>query len=193
MADLAPSLAHLEAPHLIPLRVDRFSPYHADPAAWALEIAGPEPHYHFIYPADAATLADLAYSFEHRHADGRDPETYVGPLRRAIEEWQANQEAAYRSLRYRRGPGFLVVRDRRPRLAQADYTLEDLEAKIYLACEDGATAAGALAALGPAGSEVLSENDVREFLDELVGLRLVYEEDGRYLALALPASLPEHG
>ncbi len=33
---------------------------------------------------------------------------------------------------------------------------------------------------------------VREFLDELVTLRLAYHEGGRYLALALPAGLPEH-
>jgi hypothetical protein len=38
----------------------------------------------------------------------------------------------------------------------------------------------------------LDLDDVQEFLDELVGSRLMYEEDGRYLALALPARLPEH-
>jgi hypothetical protein len=33
--------------------------------------------------------------------------------------------------------------------------------------------------------------EVRAFLDRLVGLRLAYEEGGRYLGLALPANLPE--
>ncbi len=106
--------------------------------------------------------------------------------------WREGSEAGYRSLRYRRGPDFLLVRDRRPGLEPADYTFDDHEARIYLACEDGTTAAEALAALGPAGSEDLTVDGVREFLDELVTLRLAYHEGGRYLALALPAGLPEH-
>ncbi len=193
MAALVPSLVHLQAPQLIRLRLDRFSPYHDRPREWGLEGVGPAPHYRLIYPADEAALRDLAYGFEYRHADGRDPETYVEPLRRAIEQWQANEETGYRSLRYRRGPGFIVVRDRRPGLEAADYTFDDHEARIYLACGDGATAAEAWSALGVDATSDLSVDDVREFLDELVGLRLAYEEDGRYLALALPASLPEHG
>jgi hypothetical protein len=32
----------------------------------------------------------------------------------------------------------------------------------------------------------LDEDDIREFLDELVASRLVYRERDRYLALALP-------
>ena len=39
----------------------------------------------------------------------------------------------------------------------------------------------------------LDVDDVEEFLDNLVASRLMYEEDGRYLALPLPARLPEHG
>jgi len=34
-------------------------------------------------------------------------------------------------------------------------------------------------------------DDVTEFLDELVELRLAFEEGGRYLALALPPDLLE--
>jgi hypothetical protein len=71
-------------------------------------------------------------------------------------------------------------------------TFEDLEARIYLACEDGATPRQAWAALGEDGMGEIPEGEVRQFLDELVAMRLVYEEHGRYLGLALPAHLPEH-
>ncbi len=191
MAALVPSLAHLQAPSLFPLALERFSPYHERPEEWGLEVLGPAARYRLIYPADEATLADLAHCFEYRHADGRDPETYVAPLRRAIEKWEANEEAGYRALRYRRGPDFVVVRDRRPGLEPADYTFAEAEAKIYLACQDGATATDAWNALGPAGATDLQVDDVREFLEELVDLRLAFEEGGRYLALALPANLPQ--
>lgn len=189
MAALVPSLAHLAPPSMGRLVLERFSPYHERPEAWGLTVLGPLPFYRFLYPVDDATLADLAYAFQYRYPDGRDPETYVTPLRRAAEAWRAETATGYRALRYRRGPDFLVVRDRRPGLEPADYTLEDWEAQLYLACENGATPREALAALDSAAE--VNVEEVREFLEELVDLRLAYQEDGRYLALALPANLPE--
>jgi hypothetical protein len=143
MAGLVPSLTHLVPPVLCRLALHRFSPYHDRPAEFGLEVLGPLPWYRLVYPADDTTLAALAYNFDYRHADGRDPETYVGPLREAIEAWQASHAASYRALRYRRGPGFLVVHDRRPSLEAADYSFGEREARLFLACEDGATAAEA--------------------------------------------------
>ena len=161
MADVVPSLTHLPAPSFYPLALHRFSPYHERPHEWGLEVVGPLPYYRFIYPVGAATLRDLAYTFEYRHSDGRDPETYVEPLRRAIGHWDAHSDAGFRSLRLRRGPGFIVIHDRRPGLEAAEYMFEDLEARIYLACDDGATAAEARAALGPVGTADLGADDVR--------------------------------
>jgi ribosomal peptide maturation radical SAM protein 1 len=190
MARVVPSLAHLWPPTLGRLALHRFSPYHERPAEFGLENLGPMPWYGLVYPTDHETLAGLAYNFDYRHADGRDPDTYIGPLRAAIEAWRSGHSVAYRALRYRRGPGFLVVQDRRPGLA-ADYSFDEDEARLYLACADGATPAEACATLQAAGTVDVDVEDVRAFLDELVTGRLVYEEQGRYLALALPASLPE--
>jgi ribosomal peptide maturation radical SAM protein 1 len=191
MAEVVPSLAHLEPPTLGGLVLDRFSPYHERPGEFGLEILGPRSWYQYVYDTDDATLMDLASTFEYRHLDGRDPETYVAPLRRAIDTWRANGPASYRALRYRRGPGFLVVHERRPDLEPADYSFEEREARLYLACEDGATAEEAWASLRATGATDVDVDDVEAFLDELVTLRLVYEENGRYLALALPANLLE--
>jgi ribosomal peptide maturation radical SAM protein 1 len=193
LAGLAPSLSHLTPPMLCRLAIHRFSPYQERPAEFGLEVTGPLPWYRLVYPADDATLADLVYNFDYRHADGRDPETYVGPLREAIEAWQRAHREGYRALRYRRGPGFLVVQDRRPDLDPADYSFSEREARLFLACEDGATAAEAHRALPEAERADLDVDDVTEFLDDLVASRLMYEEDGRYLGLALPARLLQEG
>ena len=129
MAELVPSLVHLQPPKLgRPVVLHRFSPYHERPAHYGLEIVGPRRWHPYVYAADAATLTDLAYSFEYRHVDGRKPETYVAHFGRAIETWRARWPAAYRTLRYRRGPGFLVVHDRRPGLPTADYAFGEHEA-----------------------------------------------------------------
>lgn len=191
MAALVPALEHLAPPSLGPLVLDRFSPYHEHPGDFGIEIAGPLPYYEMIYPADTATLNDLAYSFQYAHADDRDPDTYVMPLRRAIDEWRSASRTSYRALRYRRGPAGLLVQDGRPHSDRANYTLGERETAIYLACADGATAGEAQRALGAAGVGELDVKEIREFLDELTRARLVFAEDGRYLALALPWRLPE--
>ncbi len=191
MAELIPSLTHLQPPTMGCLVMERFSPYHQRPGDFGLEMVGPLPHYRFLYPVDEPTLTDLAYGFEYRYSDGRDPEIYSEPVRRAVEIWRANREAAFRSLRYRRGPGFLTITDRRPNLETADYSFGESEALIYLACEDGATAAQAFEAVRGAGTTDVSVEDVQEFLEDLVESRLAFEEGGRYLALALPVNLTE--
>jgi ribosomal peptide maturation radical SAM protein 1 len=191
MAALVPALEHLAPPTLGPLVLDRFSPYHERPGDFGLTIEGPLPYYELIYPTDPATLNDIAYSFQYAHADDRDPDAYVMPLRRAIEKWRRGYPTSYRSLRYRRAPGGLVVQDGRSQTDQANYSFGEREAAIYLACEDGATVDEVHDALRAAGRADVGRNEIREFLDELTGSRLVFAGDGRYLALALPWRLPE--
>jgi ribosomal peptide maturation radical SAM protein 1 len=184
MADLVPSLTHLEPPRLVPLQLDRFSPHYDRPQDFGIVPLGPRRDFRFVYPADRvddATLAEIAYSFEFEHVDGRDPEAYSAALQRAIRDWQANGRTAIGTLRYRRGPGFLIIADRRPGLEPTEYQLGEAEARIYLACEDGATAEEARRTVAE-----LSAAEVEEFLEELVEARLACKVDGRYLALALP-------
>jgi ribosomal peptide maturation radical SAM protein 1 len=186
MADLVPSLTHLEPPRLVPLQLDRFSPYFEAPGEFGIVARGPRRDFRFVFAADQvddATLEEIAYSFEFGYADGRDPTAYTADFQRAIRGWQSTPRAAIGTLRYRRGPGFLVVSDRRPGLDSAEYRFGEDEARIYLACEDGATAEQALHS---ASSGDLSTADVEDFLEELVAARLACKVDGRYLALALP-------
>ena len=186
MAELAPSLGHLEPPRLVPLQLDRFSPYFDAPADFGIVPLGPRRDFRFVFPEDEvddAALDEIAYSFDFRYADGRDPGAYTAAFRRAIRGWQSTGRAAIGTLRYRRGPGFLTVTDRRPGLDPAEYRLGETETRIYLACEDGATAEQARRA-----APGLSAADVEDFLGDLVASRLACKVDGRYLALALPPS-----
>jgi ribosomal peptide maturation radical SAM protein 1 len=187
MADLMRSLVHLEPPRLVPLALDRFSPYHDRPEAFGLIPLGPRRDYEFIHPTlDAATRQALAYTFEYRHADGREPATYVRPVREVVEAWRASSEQAFGSLRYRRHRRGLTVTDRRPGLDATEYRLGAAEAAAYLACEEGATLARIDATLRAAGL-ALSEGALEAFVDECAAARLVYRDGPRYLALALPA------
>ena len=182
MAELVPALVHLEPPSLGPLMVYRFSPYHARPAEHGLEIGPPLPAYRLLYDVGDERLQDLAQAFEHAHADGRDPESYVGPLRAEVERWNRDRARNAGALSYRRGPGFAVITDTRSTSpATARYTLAGEEARLYLACEAGATLEG----IRRQGID-LAEERIRDLLSDLVAERLLYEEQGRYLSLALP-------
>lgn len=185
MADLMRSLVHLAPPQIVPLAIDRFSPHHEDPASFGLVITGPRRDYRLIYPAlDAATLTDLAYTFEYRHADGRDPVTYAEPMLQVVAGWQKDRDAAVGTLRWRADAEGLVVTDRRPGLPATEYQLDRPEAAIYLACEDGAPLEQIWAATQEEQTG-FSRDDVRQYLNDLVDARLVYREGERYLALAL--------
>src|SRR5262249_48903723 len=96
-------------------------------------------------------------------------------------------ERGFKSLTYRRGPGFVAIPDRRPNLPTADYVLRGLQAAIYAACEDGATLEKLCATLHGSSGRAIDAARLLDFLESLVELRLMCAEDGHYLSLALPA------
>jgi len=188
MADLLRSLTHLSPPdYFTRISVERFSPYHERPHELGLKITGPRKFYRYVYLCEEATLSDLAYMFDYDYEDGRTPETYVAGVREMVDSWQDTwRDLPF--LEYRRGPGFIAIRDRRPGLTAADYSLAGTEAKIYLACDAGATPAAITKTLRLEGETSVSLEDVVEFLDELTEARLMYKESGVYLSLAVPMS-----
>ena len=190
IADTMRSLTHLEPPRLVPLSLDRFSPYFDRAAEYGLEVLGPRADFRFVYPLEDAAIREIVYAFDYRHVDGRVPDRYIGEVRDVVERWTADRPLGFGSLRYRRGPGFLKIRDRRPNLSPCDVSLDEREAVLYLACEDGASAEGATKRVAAAGLDPVSPAEARAFLDDLVAARLMYAENGRYLALALPATPP---
>jgi ribosomal peptide maturation radical SAM protein 1 len=177
MADVMTSLTHLEPPELVPLSVERFSPYHANPGRFGLEVLGPVAPYKAIYPCGD----------EYRHIDGRVPASYVGKVKRVIEEWRGAAAEGIGSLQLRQGPDFVLVEDRRPGLVHADYRLRGIEGEILLLCDGGATPAGVVEGLARGGCGSCDVRTVTGFLEELHSARLVYMEGGRYLSLAVPA------
>jgi len=187
MAELIPSLVHFTPPSFAPVLMVRFSPYFERPAEFGIELTGPMPKYKFLYSVSSEALSNLAYDFEHRYLDGRDPETYVTGLSDAVDRWRQFSEDGPGYLCYRRGPGFLTVEDRRAGLESADYRFDGIEEKIYLACDAGATANHLSTQLAMDGDEQLNPQEIEEYLDDLVQARLMYREGNCFLSLAIPA------
>lgn len=185
MHALIPALVHLEPPNCTPIEIERFSPYYEKASEFGLEIVGPQPHYKFLYSVSPDVLANLAYAFEHRYSDGRDPKTYTKDLENAVARWREVAPHSAGTLAYRRGPGFLLVHDRRPGLEPADYRFDDVEAKIYLACDAGNTAAQIYRQLVAEGEDSLDAEEIERYLEELVDVKLMYREGKSFLSLAV--------
>ncbi len=179
MLETMRSLTHLPSPNLNRLHLDRFSPYHNDPAGAGLRILGPSEYYGYIYPLEDSALADLAYSFEFAYEREQDPEFNIAEIRQLVQAWERGG-----SLHYRRGPDFILISDRRPNLPPSQFILESMEMRIYLACDAGRSPERIAEDLAVNGFDAPSVSEITGFLDELVAERLAYEEDGRYLSLA---------
>jgi len=89
VAPLIPAIEHLEPPNdFSPLIVDRFSPYHATPAAFGIEGVEPIAAYRGLFPR-AARLDAIAYHFRGRYTTELldDPGTKLA-MGRAIGIWR---------------------------------------------------------------------------------------------------------
>ena len=183
-----PASTNLQPPYLSGLIIDRFSPYFQRPSDYGIELLGPRPDYALIYPVPADVLDDLAYKFDHRLKNGADPQNYVRPLQTALEAWQSDHSGKpCGGLIYRRGEGFVLIEDRRCMLEQADHTLTGPVAAVFLQCDSGARPSTVLQKLQHRFPS-LTMADVERVLAMLCEMRLIFQEDSRFLSLALPAN-----
>jgi ribosomal peptide maturation radical SAM protein 1 len=189
MANLMLSLTHLDPPATACHRfhLDRYSAYHEHPEKYGLEAVQPAKFHSYIYPANQSILSRLAYFFEFKYEDGRDPETYIKQCRRVVNCWRDDYNYNYRSLTYRQGPDFIEITDQRTSttLKKATYILDEFESQIFLECENGASPAKILAKVQPNTRRLIRVEEIQSFLNTLVTKRLAYEENGQYLSLAL--------
>lgn len=181
MANLVKSLTHLPSPDFIRLAIERFSPYQERPEEYGLAITRPTQDYDFIYRGTGLDLCKFAYSFDYRYLNDSAPEGYTEKLKQEITKWKNQVIPA--SLSFARGPGFSIIRDRRPELGPCDYRLGDVESQIYISCEEGTTVRRIGELLKGQNLQVAS-NDIEEFLLQLLDSGLVYEEQGKFLSLA---------
>ena len=185
---IQPGIESLSTPpcSVHPICINRFSPYHKTPEEFGIRIRGPKPWYRYLHDTDEEGLNNLAYFFEHDYDDGRDPEDYVKPVREVTESWNQDAEENFRKLTVKRGPGFVQVVDRRTNGKGGTYTLDGVAGEAYLACERGATPGKVWNGLSREFRSEVTQGDVRDFLQQMVKQRLVFEENDHYLSLAIP-------
>jgi hypothetical protein len=177
MAALMPSLSHLQPPRMFQrVRVDRFSPLFDERRG--LSNVVPAAAYGAVFPFDAATVARLAYFFEHGYDPPRDPETWFAPCASAIERWRAEVGRAA-LVRFDTGTTLHVI-DTRATSVVGRARLRGAEREVYLAAEEGGHL-DEIAARTP-----VPPGEVERIVESLVERRFAVLVDGRVLPLAVP-------
>jgi ribosomal peptide maturation radical SAM protein 1 len=182
MAELIPLVVHLMPPNVcVDIRLDRFSPNFDDPDGMGITDVRPAEAYRHVFPLPEEALARLAYYFAFDYADGRRPETYTASVTAEVEGWQALYDGSGVAPRldlFDDGEGLVVI-DTRPAAVRGVHQLEGLEARIYRICDDPRSVQTVVERLGE------PEASVRAAIDRLIEARLLIEEGGRCLSLAV--------
>lgn len=166
-----------------PVRLDRFSPYHGDPARHGMVSVRPMAPYRYLYPFPNEALMRIAYYFDYDYADGRDPRSYAGGLIEKVRAWMDDRHRGA-LLQLDGGQGELVLVDDRPPGRRHSLRLRGWAGRAYEAC-DSVQSLPALARR-PEFDGVSSES-LRRLLDRCVSKRLMLRAGDRYLALAIRA------
>ncbi|MBP2334752.1 magnesium-protoporphyrin IX monomethyl ester (oxidative) cyclase [Saccharothrix coeruleofusca] len=177
----ASALEHLQPPTgAWRIALERFSPYFEDPSLGFM-FRHPADIYDFIYQIPRDELHDLVYLFDTNDAG------IVGPiedeLKLAVDEWAE----AYKSstLAYWVDDrGRVVVEDSRASWPEEVIELDDVQSNVYLGMFQGAGREGVRRRLAERGHAV-NEDRLDGLLRYFVDRGLVFEDEGRYVSLAL--------
>ncbi|MBF8193708.1 RiPP maturation radical SAM C-methyltransferase [Nonomuraea sp. K274] len=163
-----------------PVRLDRFSPYHADPAAFGLVNVRPKPVYRHLYPFPGEALERIAYYFDFDHADGGQPDAYAGPALERVRRWTGRRLGGTLALLPHTAGGVVLIDDRDGEPVSCRLT--GWRAAVYERCDRVTTERAAVAAGTGEGAE---PEEVRAFLAGCRERRLMANVGDRWLALAV--------
>ena len=180
MAGLIDAIGHLTPPSGHgPLRLDRFSPYHADPESSGMTRVRPFTPYPYLYDATPEELMQIAYYFEYDHADGRDL-GYVAPALDRILAWADTGPTGTLGVQPR-ADGSAIVLDTRDGGARG-HSLVPWQARL-LDRMDAVTTETTL--LTAAAADGVCSDDARAVLQACADLRIAAHVGDRWLGLAV--------
>jgi len=186
MARVLPVLFHLPPPTGgSSIRLDRYSPNYSSPSDFGLVNVTPYPAYKYVYGLEADELAEIAYYFTFRYADGRDVDSYTSGLAEALTTWRQVHRTS--ALVMVDKESCLLIWDTRGCARSPLTVLAGWKRSLYLACDSYASrkaiANTITAEYGDVGDEVINS-----ILESLVARGLLYSDGRSYLALAVSIS-----
>lgn len=184
--DLLAGARGLEPPGACaPIRLDRFSPYFADPAAHGFTAVRPMAAYSHLYPFPEASLQRIAYYFEYDYSPEADPGPVAQEVVRYVDEWRQRPERGHLRLRTLDDQRILLT-DTRQGAPCPQLELAGVERAAYEHCDSARTPSGLRRHLEDRFPDTpLPEDRLVSFLDSMVANRLMASDGRYYLSMAL--------
>lgn len=172
---LLPLLEHLEAPvGVSEVRLDRFSPFFSDPAAFGLSRLRPARGYFYVYPFSRSELIKLAYFFDFDYDEEPAGLRHLPAMEAIVLDWRAADARLAAS--FERESCHLT--DARRCATAPEHRLGPLEASLLWSC-DTARDTRALC------DSPLGADRVETALRRLVADKLVHRSGRHHLSLPL--------
>ena len=187
---LIPSLFHLQPPESTgKLWLERFSPYYSRPHEYGVRITGPGTAYEYIYDTRQVDLKKIAYDFEYELDDWNvDPHVYQ-ELVDLVQEWRRRAGSSDRPfLYYSKALDYVTVYDGRNPKVPIRRRYDWPAAGIIEVCNESAKSADQIRSLlaSRPGNSGNTDAEINQALAALATARILYEERGKYLTLAVP-------
>jgi ribosomal peptide maturation radical SAM protein 1 len=185
--DLIPSLLHLEPPEATgKFWLQRFSPYFTRPHEYGIRIAGPGMAYEYVYDARQVDLKKIAYDFEYELDSWQVDLHLYQELIAAIESWQRLHKSGDRPfLYYSKAPSYVTIYDGRNPQAPTRRRYDGLAGLIIEICNEAPKSRAQICVV--VGERMdCNEAALNPVLSELINQRVLYEERGKCMTLAIP-------
>jgi ribosomal peptide maturation radical SAM protein 1 len=172
-----------------PIRLDRFSPYHATPKEYGFVNVRPLLPYQFLYPFEQESLFRIAYYFEHDYAPEADPSGFADEVVSFVQRWQKEPERGTLSATVLGDESLLLLDTRGGNVTTT--MLSGLERAAYEYCDQLRSVQSVTAYLRRSlPSSAIATEAVTKFLSSVVAAGLMVTDGAHYLSLALRAPLP---
>ena len=172
-----------------PLKTVRFwlgveSGVYRNPGRYGVQAVYNHPRYRALFPAQVTRTLRLPVQ-AYRGDRARQLRLWR-PVEEKVRHWEADYEKLQRAgggpiLGFRDGREFLTIRQQRVGGDPLRHRLTGTSRRIYLHCSRHRPLAEIVRSF-----PTFSQGDIRSFLDAMVEKRLMFEENGRYLSLAVP-------
>ena len=188
--DVAETLKNLEfAMYYRPLRYVSFwlglgSPVWENPKQYGIRQVSSHPNYSVLFPEEISR--HIRFIIQSYRGDLTYQRKLWQPVKKRIGEWEkmyADLADGSPILSYRDGREFMIIRQKRLTGEPITHRLEGTSREIYLFCQTRQTVKDIIHRF----QTFVREDQIIPFLRMMVDKKLMFEEDQRYLSLAIPA------
>ena len=189
---LIPSVLHLQAPLAVgELWLERFSPYFKWPEQNGIRITGPGLAYEYVYDPGRVDLNKIAYDFEYELVEKKVDPSLIEELTHLTQEWQRRHASNDKPfLVYSKSFNFVTIYDGREENRPVKERYDWPHAFLIEACNEAPKYIDQIkeGLHGRAEGAAFDDLAIQKAIDDLMANRILYEENGRYLTLALPVN-----